>query len=161
MESGNLRRLIVGLDGAVGMLGVVLWSDQKDRKAVIWCEDHGDLAFCHETIDDQGGILDTGDLIQFDVTLDRDMRLAQNPRKVLEGAYQGLADTLRTMPEDGPVAVAGERGDVDGAPSTAGAHLRCHQWDDDAAVSAEVIPIAAIRARRQSIRGYMPGRAAR
>ena len=27
------------------MLGVVLWSDVSDRKAVIWCEDQGDLAY--------------------------------------------------------------------------------------------------------------------
>lgn len=86
------------------MFGVVLWSDQKDRKAVIWCEDHGDLAFCRESVDEQGCVLDTGDLIQFEITVDRDMRLAQNPRKVFEGAYQGLADTLRMMPADGPVA---------------------------------------------------------
>lgn len=27
------------------MLGVVLWADIDDRKAVIWCEDHGNLAY--------------------------------------------------------------------------------------------------------------------
>lgn len=85
------------------MFGVVLWSDQKDSKAVIWCEDHGDLAFCSASVDEQGCVLDTGDLIQFDIRVDRHMRRAENPRKVFEGAYQGLADTLRTMPSDGPV----------------------------------------------------------
>ncbi|QEW19401.1 hypothetical protein LA6_001588 [Marinibacterium anthonyi] len=87
------------------MFGVVIWSDHKDRKAVIWCEDHGDLAFCQESVDDQGCVLDTGDLIQFDVTLQHDMRLVHHPRKVSEGAYQGLADTLRMLPIEGPVAV--------------------------------------------------------
>lgn len=87
------------------MFGVVLWTDIKDRKAVIWCEDHGDLAFCNNSMDGEGCVLDTGDLIQFDVTVDRHMRLAENPQKVSEGAFQGLADTLRSMPADGPVPV--------------------------------------------------------
>ncbi len=119
------------------MFGVVLWSDQKDRKAVIWCEDHGDLAFCSETVDEQGCILDTGDLIQFEVTVDRDMRLAQNPRKVFEGAYHGLADTLRTMPSDGPVA----------APRPVG--------------GAEVIPFEQARMARGHCDAMAAGRAAR
>ncbi|MEM8730966.1 MAG: hypothetical protein AAGF79_13720 [Pseudomonadota bacterium] len=117
-----------------GMFGVVLWSDQKDKKAVIWCEDHGDLAFCSQSVDTKGDMLDTGDLIQFDVTLDRHMRLAQNLRKVSEGAYEGLADTLRMMPSDGPVSV----------PS-----------------SAEVIPIEQIRAQREYVDDYPQEYAAR
>lgn len=27
------------------MLGIVLWSDPVRKKAIIWCNDHGDLAF--------------------------------------------------------------------------------------------------------------------
>ena len=27
------------------MYGVILWSDQKAQRAVIWCEDHGKLAY--------------------------------------------------------------------------------------------------------------------
>ncbi|MGV6848080.1 MAG: hypothetical protein ACWA5A_06845 [Marinibacterium sp.] len=87
------------------MLGVVLWSDTNDNKAVIWCEDQGDLAFCGDTTDSQGCILDTGDLIQFEVTVDRNMRLAQNPRRLSGGAYHDLADTLRSLPSEGPVPV--------------------------------------------------------
>ena len=93
------------------MFGVVLWSDHIERKAVIWCEDHGDLAFCNEVLNEDDELLETGDLIQFDVTLFQDMRLAQNLRKVSEGAYHGLADTLRMLPSDGPVAVPGGAGD--------------------------------------------------
>ena len=112
MEPGNARNMVSGINGTFGMFGVVLWSDQKDRKAVIWCEDHGDLAFCSESVDDQGGILDTGDLIQFDVTLDRHMRLAQNPRKISEGAYEGLADTLRMMPPEPPAKAMDQTAEV-------------------------------------------------
>lgn len=87
------------------MFGVVLWSDVNDRKAVIWCEDHGDLAFCSNSTDELGDVLDPGDLIQFDMTVDRHMRVAENPRRVTEGAYEGLADTLLSLPSEGPVRV--------------------------------------------------------
>lgn len=76
------------------MFGVVLWSDVEDHKAVIWCEDHGDLAFYRAS--DSGGdvSLDAGDLVQFDMTMDRDLRLAHNPRLVSEGVCANLADAL-------------------------------------------------------------------
>ncbi|SEF59966.1 hypothetical protein SAMN05421751_102177 [Jhaorihella thermophila] len=76
------------------MFGVVLWSDRKDNKAVIWCEDHGDLAFYRPCCEEAGVSLDTGDWVQFDLTTERDMRLAHNPRLVAEGAYAGIADVL-------------------------------------------------------------------
>lgn len=105
-ENLKLSQYVTRANGTIKMFGVVIWSDHKDRKAVIWCEDHGDLAFCQDSVDDRGCILDTGDLIQFDVTFDRAMRLVQHPRKVSEGAFQGLADTLRMLPaDDAPVAV--------------------------------------------------------
>ena len=27
------------------MMGVIIWSDAVARKAVVWCDDHGELAF--------------------------------------------------------------------------------------------------------------------
>ena len=50
------------------MNGVVLWSNESQQKAVIWCEDQGDLAFysqeqCQALVD-----LHVGDLICFDLT---------------------------------------------------------------------------------------------
>lgn len=27
------------------MIGVIIWSDPIERKAIVWCEDQGDLAF--------------------------------------------------------------------------------------------------------------------
>jgi hypothetical protein len=78
------------------MLGVVLWCDPAERKAVIWCEDHGDLAFYSDadTDADDAVRMDAGDLVQFDLTVSRRMRLAHNPRLVSEGLYSGLADSL-------------------------------------------------------------------
>ena len=36
------------------MFGVVLWADPVDRKAVIWCEDHGDLAYFKGSLHEGG-----------------------------------------------------------------------------------------------------------
>lgn len=78
------------------MFGVVLWSDTEDRKAVIWCEDHGDLAFYNKTEEVCAAefALDAGDLVQFELTVDRHLRFAHNPRLVSEGVYPDLADSL-------------------------------------------------------------------
>ncbi|SDC88645.1 hypothetical protein SAMN04488239_10450 [Ruegeria marina] len=77
------------------MFGVVLWSDTTDRKAVIWCEDHGDLAFYRQTDKAQGVRLDVGDWVQFDLVTERNQRMAFNPRLVDQGYSPGLPDLLR------------------------------------------------------------------
>ncbi|MGC3937037.1 hypothetical protein ACOTTU_04465 [Roseobacter sp. EG26] len=78
------------------MIGVVLWSDASDRKAVIWCEDQGDLAFLNsagETLH-SGAFFDAGDVVQFDMEVRASMRRAHNPRLVLERAGAELPDAL-------------------------------------------------------------------
>ncbi|QBF31464.1 hypothetical protein [Thalassococcus sp. S3] len=78
------------------MLGVVLWSDPHEKKAVIWCEDHGDLAFYRGASDAKGTecILDAGDLVEFEMTTERHLRLAHDPQLVSEGLYPGIAESL-------------------------------------------------------------------
>ena len=78
------------------MLGVVLWSDPRERKAVIWCEDHGDLAYYsqNDVTDCSVAAFEAGDLVQFDVTLTKNLRMADNPRRVAEKAYGDLAQFL-------------------------------------------------------------------
>lgn len=79
------------------MYGVVLWADQTEQKAVIWCEDHGDLAYWHDSnpsIHD-GAELDVGDLIQFEVTEGESLRRASNPERLESQSYFGLAQSLR------------------------------------------------------------------
>lgn len=79
------------------MLGVVLWSDPSERKAVIWCEDHGDLAYFS---DSDGAAtempeIDAGDLVDFDLCQDTHLRRARNPRRIDQGAYDGIASRLQ------------------------------------------------------------------
>jgi len=79
------------------MFGVVLWSSQAEGKAVIWCEDHGDLAFFNATDEDMHDALfgfGAGDLVQFDLQQERLMRRASNPRLVSEGQFPDLPDSL-------------------------------------------------------------------
>lgn len=80
------------------MFGVVLWSDEQDQKAVIWCEDHGDLAFYRNDSDTCGIEMDAGDWVQFDMRMDKNQRKAHNPRLVCEGVYPELADSLCPAP---------------------------------------------------------------
>lgn len=78
------------------MIGVVLWADARDRKAVIWCEDHGNLAYytAPNQTAHEGECLDAGDLIAFDIREEHDCRLARNPRRVNAGFAPYLAHDL-------------------------------------------------------------------
>lgn len=84
------------------MYGVVLWADRQDHKAVIWCEDQGDLALYPDTEASlhAGLSLDAGDLIQFDMRQDRNLRFARNPRLLAQKHCPELAEALRqTTPQ--------------------------------------------------------------
>jgi hypothetical protein len=83
------------------MFGVVLWYSSADQKAVIWCEDHGDLAFFdHSDEFNRNGTapsvaFEAGDLIAFDLSEDGQMRKVMNPRLVAEDRFPGIAENLQ------------------------------------------------------------------
>ncbi len=79
------------------MMGVVLWSDLNDQKAVFWCEDQGDLAFYDATADGHHlqGQMNAGDMVSFDLTFERKMRRAHNAQIVEQKVCHGLQDQLR------------------------------------------------------------------
>lgn len=95
------------------MLGVVLWSDSTDKKAVIWCEDHGELAYFDGKGSSifEGASLDAGDLVQFEMQQENQRRLAHNMRRVQQGAYAGLTERLveAAAPQKEPVPQADRR----------------------------------------------------
>ncbi len=78
------------------MLGVVLWSDASNGKAVIWCEDQGDLAYVKPADEVLGAedFFDAGDLVQFDMRTQQSLRIAHNPRLVVEKAGSVLPNLL-------------------------------------------------------------------
>ncbi|OIQ44939.1 MAG: hypothetical protein BM558_05890 [Roseobacter sp. MedPE-SW] len=88
------------------MIGIVLWSEATAGKAVIWCEDQGDLAFYS-----QAGIcgdlyLCTGDWVIFDLELKGDLRLARNIQVLPEPGCPHLAEDLVTASEEENTATA-------------------------------------------------------
>ncbi|MBV1896151.1 MAG: hypothetical protein KUG70_06810 [Rhodobacteraceae bacterium] len=76
------------------MYGVILWCDAQENKAVIWCEDHGDLAFYRKTELEVDLTLDAGDWVQFEVTTERHLNIAHNPRLISQGVAVDLASVL-------------------------------------------------------------------
>lgn len=87
---------------SVRMCGVVLWSCPDDGRAVIWCEDHGKLAFYAEAKSrrvccdmHRGVALDAGDLIEFDVEDEQDKRRAHNPRLLVADHAPCIATDLQ------------------------------------------------------------------
>lgn len=68
------------------MCGVVLWANPDDQKAVVWCEDQGNLAFYVEPKDTalSGVALDAGDLIEFELREERQFRRVTNPTLLVQ-----------------------------------------------------------------------------
>ncbi|MDA5556330.1 hypothetical protein [Shimia sp. MMG029] len=87
------------------MLGLVLWSDPKRRKALIWCEDQKDLAFFDGAQDSEnttiGGrdmpiVPRVGDLLVFDICHSEQLRRATNIRLFAHRDADDLIDMLKT-----------------------------------------------------------------
>lgn len=78
------------------MYGVVLWSDQKKNCAVIWCEDHRNLAYFKEDVCPARDKVSfcPGDLVEFEVREEDEMRLALSMSVVAENHYPTLAEDL-------------------------------------------------------------------
>ncbi len=78
------------------MFGVILWVDQSTEAAVIWCEDHGELAL-YKSSDveiDQPQKLAAGDLVRFELKQQRKLRFARKPRLVAPNALPDLVGVL-------------------------------------------------------------------
>ncbi|MEL7402134.1 MAG: hypothetical protein AAGJ89_01760 [Pseudomonadota bacterium] len=89
------------------MHGVILWGDQDCERPLIWCEDHGSLAFYKApTISNSVPLdFDAGDLVFFDVQDGDDLRLALNLSVVASEEYPFLVSKLRQAMSDGRAAL--------------------------------------------------------
>lgn len=83
------------------MYGVVLWSDTDCDRALIWCEDHGHLAFYNGPSEALGSLdeIEAGDLVQVTVEEAQDFRIAKDIKLVATDEYPQLVDTLRQASE--------------------------------------------------------------
>lgn len=76
------------------MYGVVLWADQRQNRAVIWCEDHGDLAYYRGAVGGDAALA-PGDLVEFNLRNVGHMRLADEPRLITRRSHPTLSSDLR------------------------------------------------------------------
>ena len=79
------------------MIGLVIWCDSTENKAVFWCEDHGDLAYF--TAESEGSIpelsFQPGDMVQFEMSCADKIRMAHNPELISRRTCNGIQDQLR------------------------------------------------------------------
>lgn len=87
------------------MFGVILWCDPAKQKAVIWCEDHGNLAFLSpsETGRIPDGTISVGDIVEFDVITRSNLRLAQDVRIFESAPRPSLPGSLKAIELKQPV----------------------------------------------------------
>lgn len=80
------------------MLGVVIWSAESESKAIIWCEDQGELAFLGQSPHKAASAerFDEGDLIQFDLTEIDNLRHARNPRRIAQHHFCDVSAVIST-----------------------------------------------------------------
>ena len=85
------------------MNGVIIWSEHVSKRAIIWCEDHGRLAFfkAEETLQgelsrkNQVFAYESGDMVSFTVDEQADLRLARDLQWVSRQKYPHLAEQLK------------------------------------------------------------------
>ena len=90
------------------MQGVILWCDPYKGKAVIWCEDHGHLAFYNDAnCQSIPFAFVVGDFVIFEQDQRDGLRYALNMRLVSAQEFPTLADQLGTVskPKNPPVSV--------------------------------------------------------
>lgn len=81
------------------MIGVIVWSSAAKAKAVIWCEDHGALAYLHglENVSGADGWPQAGDMVILETELRNELRHAFNVRVVYDKSCSELPSLLRDM----------------------------------------------------------------
>ena len=77
------------------MVGMVLWTDRATRQAIIWCEDHGELAIMDGGEVAPDSVFDAGDLIRFQCDEDSSRRSAHNPEMLTPGYAPEIASALK------------------------------------------------------------------
>ncbi len=83
------------------MIGVILWSSPAKEKAVIWCDDHGALAYLQgvENLAFAGDWPEAGDLVELEVEAGKDLRHARSVSLVSGNKRSELPGLLRGMGE--------------------------------------------------------------
>lgn len=96
------------------MYGAVLWADRSANRALIWCEDHGELAFFEgePSGSPDASKFEEGDFVAFKIRDGRGMRLAFEVKVVATDEYPRLAaDLLCANPDSDPGHAAATHSD--------------------------------------------------
>ena len=121
------------------MFGVVLWSNNDENSAILWCEDHRDLAVLqHEDMANRSvRFLEAGDLLSFDIVEENGVRRARNPVIVAPGHMpdikRNLVRVMRKQTDDAalpatrPTTEFGQIVDFPGLTPEIQAHDDCAQ----------------------------------
>ncbi len=94
------------------MFGVVLWSNPQQSKAVVWCEDHGELALfdssrVNSSTLSNGSSFDraqivsvkAGDLLCFELIIKGKQRLVCRPKMIVAGQDKDLPRRVLKLAE--------------------------------------------------------------
>ncbi len=132
------------------MIGVVLWNDTSKNAAVIWCEDHGDLAFYYG--DPTHDIsLHSGDCVRFKVELEGSLRHAKDLFLVEGETHPALAASLANMDLSAELANNGAPEALEPASLTNPVAVKLTPGNQHGEKTAELVLFANhLRSKRQN-----------
>lgn len=89
------------------MRGVIIWHCKTTERAVVWCDDSGELAYAggHQSWANPGTRVAIGDYVAFELQPSTAARSCKNMRLIEQGMAPELAGILSNM-KTGPVPVA-------------------------------------------------------
>jgi len=84
------------------MDGIVLWSDPGTHTAVIWCSDHGDLAYACGLDILVGGLSmpETGTMVSIKARYENGIRICDQMMPIQRFAAPEITSHLRELSED-------------------------------------------------------------
>lgn len=84
---------------SVSMFGVIIHISADRNRAIIWCEDHGPLAYVRadKALRDDGAALEVGDCVRFSARTDGEFRVGRALQSISLPPVAALPDLLRSQ----------------------------------------------------------------
>ncbi|PTQ68906.1 hypothetical protein [Celeribacter persicus] len=88
------------------MDGIVLWADPQAHKAVIWCSDHGPLAYATgpETLIGAFDMPEAGTMVYCETHMENGVRICTQLHPIQRFAAPELAEALRALAAEASAA---------------------------------------------------------
>ncbi len=96
------------------MIGVVLWCDVAESQAVIWSEGISGLCYFDglKAGSQSGCSVDVGDVVQFEMLIARNVRMARNVTRLLDNWSGGSGNALDALPREATSGVNADGAEV-------------------------------------------------